>query len=66
MHFLQTIKENIYRFRVEDDISYYCLSHRIQSEYYHNIHVNQLETLYNITGDPAFSLWSSLLKKDHQ
>jgi hypothetical protein len=38
-----------------DSGSYYCLGHKWQaSQAYHNLHKNQMDELYNITGDSFF------------
>ena len=62
---LTTIKYNIYDYRVEDDISYYCLRHNIQDPFYHKIHIAQLKYLTNITGDSYFSAIGEILKNDY-
>lgn len=53
---LTTIKNNIYRFRVEGDCSLYCLKHHeCGIKEYHALHIEQLNVLYEITQDELFA-----------
>lgn len=61
---LTTVKRNIDQFRRPGDISFYCLGHRVQSEKYHQVHINQLEILYQITGDIFFQEKAHQFLKD--
>ena len=51
---LTTVHEHLTQFRRADNISVYCLKHMVPSEKYHLIHVEQLELLYNYTGEQYF------------
>lgn len=61
---LTTIKKNIEHFRREGGMSVYCLKHNIRSEYYHEVHIDQLHDFYLITGDEYFEKYSNLFKED--
>lgn len=60
-----TVKENIDRFRVPGEPSYYCLGHDVQSSNYHDTHVRQLGKLAKITGDSYFQEMSRLFNSDN-
>jgi len=51
---LLTIKSNIQKYRNKNGPSSYCLQHRYVDEYYHRLHIEQLEMLYQMTRDEAF------------
>ena len=51
---LTTLKHYLGDYRVEKDISNYCLGHNHKSLVYHNVHIDQLRTLYQITDDIFF------------
>jgi hypothetical protein len=51
---ITTIKKNIHLYENTEDISFYCLKHKVKNLGYHNIHVGQLKMLYKITGDNYF------------
>jgi len=51
---ITTIQRYISEYRNEGGISYYCLKHKHQDGGYHMIHIDQLYTLYRITGDDYF------------
>lgn len=56
---LTTVKENLPKYRVVNEFSYYCLKHKnfnVQNEGYHFIHIEQLYLLEKITGDEYFGL----------
>lgn len=61
---LTTIKNNIAKYRNENDYSYYCLKHKIKNEGYHYIHIGQLKMLYKITEDPFFLEMSKKFESD--
>ena len=63
---ITTIENNIHRYRNEGEVSYYCLKHKVDASVYHNIHVEQLNTLYSITGEPKFLEASTQFKSDSQ
>lgn len=62
---ITTVLEYIDEFRVPEQVSYYCLDHKVQSEKYHRIHINQLSKLYDLTGRSKFSKYASLLRSDY-
>lgn len=52
---LQTIKDNVHKFRTVGGISHYCLRHHnVMSIKYHHTHIYQLKHLYDMTGDDFF------------
>lgn len=51
---ITTIEHYMSQFRREGDISLYCLKHEVPSPKYHRIHMEQLSSLYSITGDRFF------------
>ncbi len=61
---IATIEKYISEFRNDGDISYYCLEHKVMSEKYHMIHVEQLDMLYKITGDKEFQKMHIQFKND--
>ena len=61
---ITTIKTNIYKYRNENDLSWYCQKHRIKDSGYHLVHIEQLETLYKITDDTLFLKMSKKFKGD--
>ena len=61
---LTTVKDNIHLFRNKDDLSYYCLKHKVKSESYHKVHIDQLEMLFLITQDRYFSAMAELFNND--
>lgn len=62
---LTTIRENINKYRVENELSLYCLAHKVQRELYHNIHIKQLTGFYSITSDSTFLYWADVLRSDY-
>jgi hypothetical protein len=62
---LTTVKNNVESHRVIDGLSYYCIQHKVQNEYYHKVHISQMLMLYKITGDIYFKNISELLTNDH-
>lgn len=52
---IETMRQQVYEFRVEGGISRYCLGHP-KGAYrgYHDIHIDQILMLYNMTGDEFF------------
>lgn len=64
---ITTIKDNILRFRCEDDVSYYCLKHnnyRGRNPDYHKVHIKELRKLSEISGDDYFSEVADIFSKD--
>lgn len=64
---ITTIKDNILRFRCEDDVSYYCLKHnnfKGRNPSYHKVHIRELKKLTDITGDPYFKEIAEIFYKD--
>ena len=51
---LTTLKKYLENYREPGEISYYCLRHKVQSDRYHKVHIDQLQTLYKITSDIYF------------
>lgn len=51
---ITTVYDHIDRYRVPDGASRYGLKHPHQSKHYHHVHMDQLETLYHMTGESYF------------
>lgn len=51
---LTTLKHYLPEFRSKGEKSFYCLKHKIQSERYHQTHIEQLKMLFKMTGDDFF------------
>jgi len=51
---LTTLWHYLPNYRCKNGLSYYCLKHKTQSKDYHKIHIDQLNTLYKITGEKYF------------
>jgi hypothetical protein len=62
---IATIDHFMESFRIEGQISSYCLAHKVQSERYHEVHIEQLSFLARISSEPRFQAWSDLLASDH-
>ena len=62
---ITTVAENIGRFRVPNEMSYYCLSHDVQDAGYHMTHINQLKKLHELTGIEEFSEYESAFRSDY-
>lgn len=62
---LTTIKHYLPYFRNVNDISYYCLKHKIKEKDYHEIHISLLRTLFKITGDDYFKKMADIFYHDH-
>ena len=60
-----TIEHYLPQFRRDGWISCYCLLHRTANPNYHEMHVGQLLTLYEMTGDVAFAQWADLFRADY-
>jgi hypothetical protein len=60
-----TIRHALPGIRVPEGVSYYCLEHAVQSDFYHAVHIGQLELLHRLTGDQSFAGWADLLRADH-
>lgn len=63
---ITTIENNIDRYRNEGEVSYYCLKHAVGAAAYHGIHIQQLNTLYLITGEQRFKETAEEFKGDHE
>ena len=61
---LTTVKKYVEQYRNEGELSYYCLAHKVQSESYHRVHIDQMEMLYKMTGDEYFESMRELLYQD--
>jgi len=60
-----TIEHNVHRFRKPGDASHYCLRHpTAKSHFYHHLHVDQLEMLYSMTGEPYFNETAKVFLSD--
>ncbi|WP_270180330.1 cell wall-binding repeat-containing protein [Alkalihalobacillus sp. CinArs1] len=62
---ITTVKHYLPVYRVEGEVSYYCRDHHVQSVRYHMIHIEQLEYLHQITGDPYFEKQALNFKQDY-
>ena len=62
---IATIDHSMESFRMEGQISNYCLTHKVQSERYHELHIEQLAFLARLSSEPRFQAWSVLLAADH-
>jgi hypothetical protein len=62
---LTTAKHNVHRFRSNKNVSYYCLSHKVQSLTYHEIHIDQIDYLFKITNDIKFKAESIFFSLDY-
>lgn len=61
---IRTLYNYIPNFRNPGSISYYCLKHKVTSSNYHGIHIEQLITLYKITGLKRFQKYANLFQSD--
>jgi len=59
-----TIERYLENYRNEGDISFYCLKHRVKSKKYHNVHIEQLKMLSEMTGNDYFYEMSIAFKND--
>ncbi len=62
---LSTIKNYLPLFRRTGQISLYNLHFRRFDVHYHLIHIDQLQDLARMTGDPFFENWADSLRKDY-
>lgn len=62
---LTTFRDKVELYRMPGDLSLYCLAHKVQRELYHNIHIKQLNALYEMTSDTSFSYWSGVFENDY-
>ncbi len=62
---LTTISQALPNFRSEKEISHYCLTHLVQSERYHELHIEQLNYMSDIVDTNEFSDWAKLFASDH-
>lgn len=69
---LTTVLQAMPLIRYENNCSYYCAQPGYcqrpiwQHHGYHQIHIQQLETLTRITKDPRFAEWAEVLRSDFQ
>ena len=63
---MTTIEHYVDEYRVEGEISYYCRDHHVQSDRYHMIHIDQLQNLTRISGDPFFKEEAAKFKDDFE
>jgi len=61
---ITTIKNNVERFRNDDDITYYCIKHEIKAPEYQPIHIRQMKMLEKISLDPFFGKEAELMERD--
>lgn len=60
-----TLRANGERYRAPNgEASYYCLKHRVQSESYHDLHVDMWDGVYLTTGDYAFKALAEMFGQD--
>lgn len=60
-----TIKHYVPYFRQKDELSLYCLGHRtVTNGAYHGLHIQQMDFLKRMTGDPFFDIISEVLRED--
>jgi len=62
---LTTVDRHLPLFRVTGGVSRYCLTHGVQSEKYHRIHIAQLRQLTLMTGDDRFARMAGRFESDH-
>lgn len=62
---IKTVQDRMPDFRHEGSASYYCLAHQVQSPNYHTVHVGQLLTTGDITGEKEFVESALLLAGDY-
>jgi hypothetical protein len=62
---LTTAKYNLPKFRSVNDISYYCIAHKVQAKKYHFIHIEQIDYLYKMTNDDEFKNQSRFFSIDY-
>jgi hypothetical protein len=53
------------RIRVRGGMSVYCPTHRVPNASYHAVHVEQLMTLYDMTGAPSLARWADRFHRDY-
>jgi len=63
---ITTVEYYLPRFRNENDVSFYCLQHEVQSLKYHNLHIRQLKKLSQITKEDYFVKMTDKLSLDTQ
>ncbi|HDK36005.1 MAG TPA: hypothetical protein ENG82_03765 [Bacteroidetes bacterium] len=52
-------------YRNVNDISYYCLKHKIKEADYHSIHIAFLRILFKITKDDYFNKMADIFYQDY-
>lgn len=63
---LTTIEHYIGEYRNPGGISYYDLKNKFTNANYHDIHIEQLNMLSKITGEPYFKEMADLFESDYQ
>ncbi len=62
---ITTIENYIENYRNPGGISFYDLNDRSQKEFYHGVHINQLNLLHKITGEIYFKEMADNFESDH-
>jgi hypothetical protein len=62
---LTTVEDRLPDFRRPDSASNYCLAHKVQSPNYHAVHIGQLLTAGDITGEPFFTESALVVADDY-
>ncbi|MFT5858005.1 MAG: hypothetical protein ACI865_000089 [Flavobacteriaceae bacterium] len=63
---LTKVLSNLDSYRKRNDVSYYCAKYTVQNPYYHPFHIDQLNMLTKISGDPAFEKVARSMNQDYQ
>lgn len=61
---LTTVHDHLTQYRRKDDAGLYCLKHAHQSPHYHLVHIEQLQSLYQMTGVSYFLEMSQIFHHD--
>lgn len=61
---LTTIEDMMKEFEVPGEISFYCLTHKVQSKIYHQVHIQELKFLAAMASSPSFDRWAETLQSD--
>ncbi|MBS7530769.1 AGE family epimerase/isomerase [Hazenella sp. IB182353] len=62
---ITTTYDHVEEYRLKDDVSKYGLKHDHQSKYYHGVHIDQLNYLYDMTKDEYFKEMAEAFFKDY-
>ncbi len=62
---ITTIERYISDYRNPGGISFYDLNNKPTKEFYHGVHISQLNTLYRITGEQYFKTMADSLENDY-